>query len=283
MARKAKKKLHAMPKLSVVDRLIYWSIFAVLCVLWISLGFLPFVMDNRIAFADEMVTAYNEHVSQLWMMVPWMTFFLMTFLLWHIPYEARKPIFGRKNFKYGPPAWPRVYPLFMKDKPKYWISPKQQKNKRDLAIFLVILLLLSFIPLPWSFYGRDCLHTDGTIHRYNMFNVQTREYDTSEIASVRFTAYFDSSGHRTSHRMVWEMGVELITENGQRFFYDTRDFRKDNDAEILSWLPTMLQLKAQFDPAIVSCTGTQNLGNVMERFQMNPQEKDLLRQLFGLA
>lgn len=272
-----------MPKLSVVDQLIYWSMFAVLCAAWFGLGFLPIVLGKRIAFADEMVTAYKEHASQLWMLVPWMTFFLMTFLLWHDPYEKRQPIFGRKNFKYGPPAWPRVYPLFMKDKPKYWVSPKQQKNKRALAIFLVIVLLLSFIPLPWSLYGRDCLHTDGSIHIYNMFNVQTREYDTSEIESVRFEIYLHSTGGRYSRRWIWDVGVELVTESGKTYFFGNEDFRYEKDSEVLCWLPAMLQLKARFDPAIVTYSGTANLGNVAEEFTMNPREIDLLRQLFGLA
>lgn len=283
MARKAKKKLHAMPKLSAVDQLIYWSIFGVLCVLWFGLGFLPIVLGRRIAFADEMVIAYQEHASQLWMLVPWMTFFLMTFLLWHTPHEARQPIFGRKNFQYGPPAWPRVYPLFMKDKPKYWVSPKQQQNKKTMAVVLVIVLLLSFIPLPWSFYGRDCLHSDGSIHRYNMFNVQTREYDTSEIESVQFEIYHHRKGTRYSSRWVWDVGVELVTESGKTYFFSNEEFRYGKDSDVLFWLPAMLQLQAQFPPSILSFSGTEYLEEVIGEYDLTPREIGLLRQLFGLA
>ena len=64
----------------------------------------PLYLRDIIAFADESVVATEDHISVLWLIVPWMTFFLMTFILWYMPYQDRKPIFGKKNFKYDMPG-----------------------------------------------------------------------------------------------------------------------------------------------------------------------------------
>ena len=119
-----------MPPLSFLDKLIYWTIFLLLAAAYLLLLFGPIYLRDRIAFSEETVLAAEDHVSSLWMIVPGMTFFLMTFLLWNQPYQDRKPIFGLKNFKYGPPAWPKVYPLFMKNKPYVWVSERKKKERK---------------------------------------------------------------------------------------------------------------------------------------------------------
>lgn len=81
MARKAKKRIHQMPPLSFVDKLIYWAIFALLCVACFVLLFGPLYWRHIIAFSDTAVIAVDDNASTWWLIVPWMTFFLMTFIL----------------------------------------------------------------------------------------------------------------------------------------------------------------------------------------------------------
>ena len=132
-----------MPPLSFVDKLIYWTVLALLCVAYFCLLFGPLYLRHIIAFSDTTVIAAEDHVSLMWLIVPWMTFFLMTFILWLQPYQDRKPIFGRRNFKYGPPAWPKVYPLFMKNKPYVWVSERKKKERKQIAVILLVVLLAS--------------------------------------------------------------------------------------------------------------------------------------------
>ena len=190
-----------MPPLSFVDKLIYWTIFLLLAGCYLVLIFGPLYLRDRIAFSEETVLAAEAHVSIMWLGVPWMTFFLMTFILWNQPYQDRKPIFGLKNFKYGPPAWPKVYPLFMKNKPYVWVSERKKKERKQIAVVLLVVLLLSFVPFPWSLYGRDCLLHDGGIAEYSMFNNRTEEFASGEIAQIQIETYRYSTGsrHRTTH------------------------------------------------------------------------------------
>ena len=189
MVRKVKKRLHRMPPLSFVDKLIYLAIMLLLCAAYVALLLGPLLIRKQIAFSDPEVVAAADHASVWWLAVPLMTFFLMTFILWQNAYQNGKPIFGRRNFKYGPPAWPKVYPLFMKNKPPVWESARKKKERKQRAVFLLVVLLLSFIPFPWSLYGRDCLRSDGSIVSYHMFNGQTNELAPGDIVDLAIETY----------------------------------------------------------------------------------------------
>ena len=95
MPKKAKKKVHKMPPLSLLDKLIYWTILLVLCVAYFGLLFGPFYLRDVIAFADEAVIAVENLTNSAWHIVTWLTFFLITFIPWGHFYQNRKPIFGK--------------------------------------------------------------------------------------------------------------------------------------------------------------------------------------------
>lgn len=279
MTRKAKKKTHRMPPLSFLDKLIYWSIFLVLAVSYLALLFGPLSLRNKITFADTAVIAVYDRASTFWLIVPWLTWFLITFILWYLPYERRKPIFGKRNFKYGPPAWPKEYPLFMKNKPYVFVSEHKRKERKQLAVILVVLLLISFIPFPWSLYGRNCLYNDGGIAQYNVFNVQTRAFAPEDIADVTF----DVTSHRSgrSGPRHWGIRITLTTESGKRYTFDYRDFRDDDQGENLYWLAAMLDLKTHFHPSIIHYEDLENLDLVVADKNMSQEEARRLFQLFG--
>ncbi len=279
MARKAKKKLHKMPPLSFLDKMIYWVIFLVLCAAYVMLLFGPLQLRHRIAFADEAVIAAADHFSAFWLFIPWLTFFLMTFILWLQPYQNRTPIFGKKNFKYGPPAWPKVYPLFMKNKPPIWVSERKKKERKQIAIVLVIVLLVSFIPLPWSLYGRDCLRYDGSIVQYNMFNRQVEEFSPGDIEEVTVDLFrYDSGGkyHKTHH---WGVRLKMRTDSGKRYSFDHRDF--DNDGS-RRYLPEMGKVISRYDPEIIRYEDIENLEKFIAEKGLSEEETQLLYQLFGM-
>lgn len=276
MPRKAKKKMHRMPPLSIVDEIIYWTVFVLLCAADIALLFGPLRLRNVIAFADDSVVAAVENISFLWLLVPWMTFFLMTFIGWLLLYEARRPIFGKRNFKYGPPGWPKVYPLFMKNKPHVFVSEREKKNRKRIAVFLVVVLLLSFIPLPWSFYGRTCLHSDGSITQYNMFDKQVEAYSAHQIEEVELETYRHKSGKHGPWR--WTVRMKIYTENGEKHTFRSLDFRGD-----AHWTGEMLAVKNRFNPGIICYEDDGKLKKVIEDQNLSPAEAKLLYELFGLG
>lgn len=280
MARKAKKRIHQMPPLSFVDKLIYWTIFILLCVAYVVLLFGPIYLRSKIAFSDQAVIAMDENASMLWQFVPWMTFFLMTFILWLQPYQNRKPIFGRRNFKYGPPAWPKVYPLFMKNKPTVWVSERKKKKQKQIAVILLIVLLVSFIPLPLSLYGRDCLRNDGSILQYNMFNSQTHEFASGDMEEIEIETYRYSTGKRNIRRH-WGVQIVFKTDSGKKYTFEHRDFRSDAHCETIYWLEWMLNIKKRYDPSIIHYDGLEDLDRVIADRDLNQEEVEKLYQLFG--
>ena len=280
MARKAKKRLHQMPPLSFADKLIYWMICLILCVAYLLLIFGSFALRETIAFSDDAVIASSDNMSAFWLMVPWMTFFLMTFILWLLPYQNRRPIFGRKNFKYGPPAWPKVYPLFMKNKPYVWVSERKKREKKQIAIVLLIVLLVSFIPYPWSLYGRDCLRYDGSIVQYNMLNDQACEFAAGDISEIKIETFRYSTG-KYSMTTYWGVKMVFKTDSGKKYSFDHRDFRDDVQTENLYWLEAMLNVKKYYDPAIISYDGEEKLSLLITDTDMNREETEMLYRLFG--
>ena len=278
MARKAKKKVHKMPPLSFLDKMIYWIIFLLLCGAYAALLFGPLQLRHVIAFSDESVIAVEDHASSWWLTVPWLTFFLMTFILWLQPYQNRTPIFGKKNFKYGPPAWPKVYPLFMKNKPPVWVSERTKKERKQIKILLIIVLLVSFIPLPWSLYGRACLRYDGSIVQYNMFNRQVQEFSSGNIEEMTIDLFrYDTGGkyYKTHH---WGIRLKLRTNSGKYYTFDHREFHSDGTRR---YLPQMVNVLARYNPEIIRYEDIENLDKFIADKNLSQEELRLLRQLFG--
>ena len=270
--------MHKMPPLSFLDKLIYWGIFLVLCVAYVALLFGPLQLRHRIAFSDEAVIAAADHFSTWWLGIPWLTFFLMTFILWLHPYQNRTPIFGKRNFKYGPPAWPKVYPLFMKNKPPVWVSENKKKQRRSYAIFLLVVLLVSFIPLPWSLYGRDCLRYDGSIVEYSMFNQQVEEFSAGEMDEVAVDLFrYDTGGkyHKTHH---WGVRLTLHTRSGKKYSFDHREF--DNNGTRL-YLSQLVSVISRYNPEIIHYEDVENLDKFIADKGLSKEEIQLLYQLFG--
>lgn len=280
MARKAKKRMHRMPPLSFVDKITYWFLFLLLWGAYLTLMLGPLHLRRLIAFSDEFVAAAEDNISILWLGVPWMTFFLMTFILSIRPYQDRKPIFGKRNFKYGPPAWPKVYPLFMKNKPYVFVSEQKKKNQKKIATLLLTVLLISFIPLPWSLYGRDCLHNDGSIVQYNMFNQQVHHYSSGEIEEIKIETY----GYRTGKYYIsrhWSVRMVFITNSGKKYTFEQREFRDGIKSSSRYWLEAMANIKQRYNPQILSYEGVDELDRIAVSKNLSSEETQQLYQLFG--
>lgn len=277
MARKAKKKVHKMPPLSLMDKVIYWLILLVLCAAYVGLVFGPFYFRNEIALADDTVIAVAA--DSIWHLVTFVIFFLITFILWQHFYGNRKPIFGKRNFKYGPPAWPQEYPLFMKNKPYVFGSEKKRETQKKIAMVLTIVLLISFIPFPWSLYERSCLRADGSIVQYNGFNQQTQEFTSGEIEQITIETY----SHRHRRRIFdpdWNVRMVFTTDCGEKYTFKYAGFPRDLDGGYQHPLVAMANIKQRYSPEIIRYAGVADLHNVIADNSLTEEEAALLYRLF---
>lgn len=274
MPRKAKKYIHPMPKLSLIDHLIYWTLFLFLIGSFLFVVFFPEYTRNTAAYTDPLVVANQETLSILWMFVPSCTWFSVGVYYFIIPYIKRIPIFGRRNFQYGPPAWPRVYPLFMKNKPKIRVSQYDRNKKKTIACWAAGLVLLGLLTFPLCFFGRECLRSDGSITQYGVFNQQTYGFSSEDITSVVIQTGKKRSGYT--------IGIELTTKTGKTYLFRNNTFRQTFGGDLPQVIKTMLEIKSQYDPQIISYKGTHRLGLVAWDYGLDKDSAALLYQLFDM-
>lgn len=139
MATKAKKKVNRMPPLSALDRMIYGGLFLLITAINLAVMILPFFIWYRKAFQDPSVAAASMSAGIIWGVFSFCVFLGVSYGLWGMAVQKQQPIFGKRNFKYGPPAWPKVYPLFMKNKPYVWVSKRALQQRRRNAVILLLL------------------------------------------------------------------------------------------------------------------------------------------------
>lgn len=279
MATKAKKKLHKMPPLSTGDLLIYWLLFLVLIALDLAAMIFPFWMLHRRAFADEAVVAASMTAGIIWSVPSYCVLTGVTIGLWGTAYRNRWPIFGKRNFKYGPPAWPKVYPLFMKNKPYVWVSKHAVERRRRNALLLLILVAVSFLPYPLSWSGRHCLRQDGSVAQYNAFNIKTRDFTSGQIDRVELEAYTHRKSRKNPTRIA-DVRVVLTTDTGKRYIFDHDEFRDCTWNGNTDWLPAMVALKERYRPEIITYAGTGYLEKVILDNRLSPQQQTMLYELF---
>ena len=279
MAKKKKKKYHAMPKLSFVDHCVYWLILAVALIPSGLCVYMTFFLRNRVAFADAAVAAARAHASVGWFLPGFCWSYGMALGLWCVKYTGRYPIFGRRGVKYGPPAYPKIYPVFMKNKPKVWVSERAKESKRMSALILAAVTVVFLLLASLSISGRDVLYEDGRLAEYNMFGVCTEEVDKPFVEKVEFGVHKESSGK--AGRVYYSVDMTLWTADGEKYYFEESDFRRTKDTEIRYWIIAMLNIKEAY-PGKVTCEDGAKVDRVLARSLWSDEERALIRELFGM-
>lgn len=237
---KAKKKIPPMPKLGFADQMIYaLGYLLILAVLAGLFWFRFFWIEDRM-MAQPGAVAYEARESVNWFLPFMISVMLSLFIPWYRLHSSRYPFFGKRGVKYGPPAYPRTFPLFMKNKPQYWKSSSAARMRKATVIFIVVLNLVSLLVVPLSIYGRDMLYEDGTLRQYTVFDHIKREYAPEEAESVTLSISWHKTG-RYSHSL--RLTVYLDYGKHQYKFYH-RSFGND-------WVDDLTQVLSRFDPDIV--------------------------------
>ncbi len=278
MAKKSKKQFHPVPTLGWLDKLIYYTAMALALIAIILSLILYTSIPESIAFCDPDVIARTQGVGNaqfIWLIL-WLT---VAFILICIPYSNKKPIFGKKGVKYGPPAYLPVYPLFMKNKPYRFISPKELKRKKKTKIVVSTVLIITFLfsvcMFVLSFSGRAVMNIDGTITVYNACNQEVEHYSKSDISSINLETYRLSS--RQTYN--WTIRFEINTDD-ETFHYYLGSFKDTSQNQ----LNTMLYVKEKLYPNSVTISNTENLQKAIDDQNLSSvEEQQLIYELFEVT
>lgn len=278
MATNAKKKIHPMPKLGWKDQLLYITVMIITGGFSVFGWLIVMQIQDDIAFSDPQViarTVGKGNMSCIWLMLWCMVAFG---LIIAGPYQNRFPIFGRTDIKYGPPAYPRIYPLFMKDKPKYWVSPKevqkQNCSRMIAAILLVITFLVSAAMFPLSLHGRAVLNEDGTVTVYDARNREVHQYAYYEVTSVELGTYQSSGRYSGS----WHIHFVITTKDSETYRFAAHSFAGTD----LQQLQTMLHVKEELYGNQCLISGFENVQKVIQDQYRQADEQALVYQLFEI-
>ena len=261
---KAKKKMPPMPKLGFLDQVIYLVGFLLILMILAGLGWFRFFWIEDQMLAQPGAVAYEAKGSIYWGFPFYLTFLLSLFIPWNNLHSRRYPFFGKRGVKYGPPAYPRIFPLFMKNKPQYWKSPSEGRMRKTAAIFVVVLNLVFLLLVPLSIYGRNMLYEDGTLREYTVFDKIKREYEPEKAESVTLQIGWYRSGRYSSG--YWRLTVSIDYGEHEYEFYN-RSFGHED------WVDELDFVLREFDPDIICVQGEDRLANFARNFTEENYEK----------
>jgi hypothetical protein len=274
MARKAKKRVHPMPKLGWKDLLLYWGLMILGYGGCFATLLFPLFYCGVVAARNPDMIAYSGGDGILYSF--WLAIWLLIFgvIVTAGFYEPRRPIFGRSDIKYGPPAYPRIYPLLMKNKPKFWQSSKklaQKKMERTiLVVVLLATLLLGIVLYPHSLYARQELLYDGSVVFYDTCNQELAHYRQRDMESVSLDA--ERSGGKNPH---WYARFAFAFTDGKECSFSVYSLGDDwSDA-----IRTAEGLKARYGN-LVAITDADDLWKVVMDQDLTPTEEEMLYRLF---
>ena len=277
MARKAKKKVHPMPKLGWKDQLVYWTAILLTAAGALFSLFFPIYYRHELKFNNANAISCADGEGSLHFL--WLFFWLLFAVIFLVTvyYQYRRPIFGRSDIRYGPPAYPPIYPLLMKNKPKKREKPKVLAQKRKYRIILTGILLItlafSVALFPRSLYGRYELLRDGTVQVYDSRNRQAEYYSLGDIESVRLDTNRTSGGRYSSGR--WYARMTIFFLNGERCDFSIMSFGDDWPSAI----EMAEKLKVIYGP-LFYIEGKENLWRVVRDQDMTAENEALLKVLF---
>lgn len=244
-------------QLEPVDKWIYGILSVLAAVFWFGLFWAHTKVQDKIAFSDPTVIARYNFTSVLLFLPLWLCIcgVLMYNLMWAI--SIRRSILGKQP------------PNPLPEKPK--ILPR----KISIAVKITVLLLVGIL-CAFSFYGRECLHDDGSVTVYNTVNRQTVHYSTGEVDTILFGAHQPVR----SYSFKGYAYVQLQMKDGRSYYFEAgRSGWNEED-----WISALLDLKARFDPEQIILRDPDWVEWVVQRYdyEYTDEEMELLYRLFEI-
>lgn len=266
-----------MPKLGWKDQLLYWTAILTTGIGAFILLLFPASYRDRMSASNPQALNWCDGEGSLHSL--WLGFWLIGVCIYIIAafYQRRIPVFGRNNIRYGPPAYPRIYPLLMKEKPKHWQGEKQKAKTKAKNRIIICVLLVSFLCCaaiyPFSLSGRYDLQRDGTVAVYDSCNRQEKLYTVSDIESVCLDTNRTSSGRYGSGS--WYARVKIHFLDGESCSFSVSGFA-DNWTDAIYAAQTLNEI---YGP-LLYIEGTEDIWKVILDTDMTADEVRLLYQLY---
>ena len=283
MAKKKRKerKNKKMPPLYWVDKLIYIMLIILLIFLLCAYFIFTFFDVERLYFREQGVIAYERHASVFWAFPPIFLLLILIIVLGSA-FASRRPIFGIPNFLYGPSKYPRIYPLFSKDKPKMKLTPIVKRNTLISWTIVSLLVLTTLSTSLLAFAGRDCICADGSITKYSVFNTAKAEYTSGQIAHIEFSVQRrrgDSPSNipRYLRPKTLYVSMTITTTDNQEFYFRSTRFANDGDTD---WIDYMQQIKDLYPEEMITCH-TDGVEAFILHKQLNENDQARLYKLFN--
>ena len=235
-----------MPNLGCIDQLLYWTAMLLPGGGAFFLLLFPTYYRSELADANPLTLSWCDGEGVLHMV--WLVFwlFLACILIASVFYPSRRPIVGRRDIRYGPPAYPRIYPLFMKGKQE-WRSKKaiaaDARGRRVIITTLIVSFLFS------------------------------AHYALRDIESVCLRTSSSGGGRYSSP--TWYAKLSFQFSDGETCSFSLRSFAE-------TWTESIRiaeELKETYG-ALLRIEGEKNLWRVVRDTTMSPEEERMLYQLY---
>lgn len=262
------------PPLSVIDKLIYYTIIILNYILMVVLILCVGKMLNTLLFFDESIVAgYNR--ESIINFVPIVLVITMTpCCIAGYGLRIKQPIIGNKKFKPNilKPTI-KIYPLFSKEF-KEDLSYKSRKKIKRIAKTVFIAFLVSVFIVPFGIFPKVVLDSNNNCATYNSFNQITdkRNLDDAnemEIAIVK---------RRYRASVYYVIKTSFVFEDKVYNYYI--GYYKGDTEESLRYI---LQLKKIFEDnsdKTYKIIGIDKMEKMMAEKEYSNTEQSLIYELF---
>ena len=281
MAKQRKKRRNKLqpPPLSRLDIWIYNIAILISVVLTLLFFVFCFVIPEFIAFCDESVVLYSVRWTQFLLLFPLVVSLIIIEKVWGEGLTEKRPIFGNKKINYNSTTqYKKVKFLFKKEKNSKPLTEFEKKWKIFSKTGLIIFCIVSLLFGVGSLFGRNTLHNDGTVKTYSITNTVKSEYTIENISHVTIKSGTASAGRYSTRPACY---FDISTHNGKDFSFSMDEMR-DTPFNTSETLNELLNLKECYESQgiDVSIDGLEYVEELIEHYEMNDSEKEMLYELF---
>lgn len=256
--RKIKKPVRSMSK---IEKFIYS--FSMIISLVISMAFFIYLthLNKEIAFTDENTILYADRWTIL-LILPLFIFIIVSIICL---FEETKSS-GR--------------PIFKRIKQKKSLSKNQKEWRTILIVTITTIGIILTLLAIGGIFGRISLLGNGHIQVYSITNNVKKEYTLGDFSQIS-VEYGQESVSRRNSRPTCYLNIE--TNNGKEFLFSMNDSRY-SASDTYKNLENILNIKEYYEDngISVSIDGTDRIEEIIEYYEMNDSEKEMLYDLFEI-
>ncbi len=240
---KRKKQKPQRPKLSGLNKVLYWALLT----LGIILIFSPFIMftvcQQRLGEANNAI-AVKETASVLLILIPLFPAIIVGGISFEMGYMGRVPLIptGEKT-----PAWKKK---------------KRPPAMKWVIVLAVLLWLTTFVPVIGAVFNRVEINVTH-IDTYAMFGRLAEHRPVGDATEVSARIYYQGGKGANG----WRMSYTICFADGKAFTFENA--------------PTvMLEIDALFPDIPKTVEGTKNFEKLCDEYNCTEEVREQLKQLF---